>query len=1084
MKEIEIDCQSATRDINNVYGNQYIFNKPVFKLIGHAGALDKVELQIKELDRVDYLNQLRKQLSEKKLISRKTIVEDICNLLDDHSQIIIYGDPGAGKTVILNEIAGAEAVYLSIKGKSVDRVLRHLVKSFGVPYDDCDRDGIIDLIEGFLQHTSNFFLIDHCDNNQEIINTLVSIEKFDNKFIFSSRNRNIAGSFQIVDYQVLTFNEGEIMEFLEINQIDVDDLRLSDLITASQGNPLYLYYFANHQIKPLPAGLIEYESAIWRSLSAREREILSFVSVSVFPITLNVLRDSYISITQETCSPMMFTEMLSGIDFLLKRNESMNEIFHLSFRDFMLDELMAMGLVDSYRKIIGNACFAHNEIVHATILLLDIENEKIKPYIFGSAHSLYNIGYIDYAQRLLLCALKTYDAKHELYELGYAHYHLSNIYKDFSDFSNAYYHIDEAQKIFEIIDEEELLLAVLAFKAVYLAEEGKKKESLEIVNNIINSLQDDQLQQALAFVNITKIYIYFNQYKVGAEYGKKALEIFIELKDINGIQISILNYSACLANIEEEELATKYLEDLLESKNFSISQHVKAAILNNLTSCYRKSGDYEKAKQYCIESIRIVRKLGLNDKVAMNLLNLGNVYRDVKDYKRCEAIYRQGLKIAEDCNCTKEVGRAFELIANIYNAQDKYLEAKEAAINSIKASSLVRDDFRIAESYIEKANANKKLGLIKEYVDDLNNAIIHYLNENFSDKAIFYLFEMTNIAKKNELKSSVDESIRLIKEVIDNFEQIDILGLIDNLKESSETVDNINAIEIMEKILRKYILDENNLNIAYPFIYFVTLCKKELDKGGKDRYCMLLNSIEAEISNNNKLMILLAVLIEQSNYLLEFKEVEKIIEDLVKSIDGLYYREKSDGTGIFTICWEKNVIIQILSTRQDITEFKIALSMSLILKAREEYIVSRIKNFNEDSLEIYVLNHDTFVSEIQEISDELFFEPVSAVFGERVGYDIAVPIILCKNYMERSDFVTSEDNKAFVWILMNLYRVLISHFSHLSIEEFGRTNVKEASQFVKSIMLQIDNKEREDFWKVEFNINSVNPVFSEIKKRQ
>ncbi|MDI3477785.1 MAG: hypothetical protein PWQ59_1310 [Thermoanaerobacterium sp.] len=1083
MEDLSDKIQTAGRDINNVNGPQYIFNNPIMRLTGREGNFNEGELKILELEKDDYLKELNKQLAEKNLIERNWVIKDIQNILDEKNQVIIYGNPGVGKTVIMNELViDRDAVYISIKGKSIDRVIRYLVNSCGLPYDG-DREGIIDLFEGFLKSSSKYFLIDDCESNPELITTLLSIEKFDNKFVYASRNKNIAVEYQIDSYEISTFDEGEILEFLKVNEIKVDDLVLTDLIVASQGNPLYLYYFTKHQIKPLPKGLVEYQSAIWRLLSVDHKEILSCVAISTFPITLITLRDSYKLITKKDCSPMAFLELLSELNYLLKRNDSTYEIFHLSFKEFLLDEITDKGIADLYKREIGNACFNNNEIVNASVLLIDVKDKKIKPYLFESAHILYHSGYIDLSQKLLLAALEFYDTNDELYEIGYAHYHLSNIYKDFSNNSLAYSHIEEAQKIFEDLGEKKLLSAALTFKALFLAEDGQKKESFEIVDQIIDNLPEDKQQQALAYVNISKIYLCFNQYKAGAEFARKALEIFIELKDSFGIQISILNYSGCLANIEEEELATKYLEDMLNSENIEISPQVRAGILNNLTSCYRKSGDYDKAKQNCIEAIKIVRQLGLNNKVAMNLLNLGNVYRDEKNYEKCETIYKQGLKIAKEHNCKKEIGRAFELIANIYNLQKKYPEAKDAAINAIKISSLVKDDFRIAEAYIEKANANKGLGLIDEYVDDLINAVKHYLQENFYDEAIYHLFNVCNIANENKFTTIIHESIELLKEVVDKTNQIDIGEFVNKLKERNEIIDNSSALEIIEKMLQKYLLDVNAVNTVYPFIYYITLCKREFDRGGIDRFKIMLLSIQENIRNNSNLLNLLAVLIEQSNYLLKLNEVEDIIEILVDSIDGFYYREISDGSGIFTICWDNNVIFQVLSTKQDLTEFKIALSISLILKSSEQYIKSKIENFHEEFLEIYVFNYDTFNREIQEIGEKAISEPISAIFGERVGYDIPVPIILCKNYNERSDFAINDNNKAFVWILMNLYRVLISHFCHIPANEFDKKYAKDASKFAKTIMFPKANKENEDFWKIDCSFKLIN-VFSGFNKHK
>ncbi|HBV89245.1 MAG TPA: hypothetical protein DEF42_21950 [Desulfosporosinus sp.] len=364
-------------------------------------------MKILELEKVDYLKELNKQLDEKKIIQRNWAIKDIQSILDKKKEVIIYGGPGVGKTVIMNELViDKDAVYISVKSKSIERVIRYLVNSFGLPYD-CNGEDIIDLFEGFLQSSSKHFLIDDCESNPEIITTLLTIEKSNNKFIYASRNKNILGDFQIEDYGISTFDDGEIQEFLKINEVKVDDFVLTDLTVASQGNPLYLYYFTKHQIKPLPKGLVDYQSAIWRLPSVDHKEILSCVAISPFPITLNTLRDSYKLITNKECSPMAFLEMLSEINYLLKKKDLTYEIFHLSFKEFLLDVITVEGIADLYVREIGNTCFKNDEMVCATVLLVDVKDKKIKPYLFESAHILYHCGYIDFLKSYYMLLLSS-----------------------------------------------------------------------------------------------------------------------------------------------------------------------------------------------------------------------------------------------------------------------------------------------------------------------------------------------------------------------------------------------------------------------------------------------------------------------------------------------------------------------------------------------------------------------------------------------------------------------------------------------------------------------------------------------------
>lgn len=1067
MEEIDEEKKCVLRDINNVNGSQYIINNSIVEIKNDTSNSMATSLKVKEFERVDYLKLLNDYCSKKKIVYRKKVIDDINNILDEENQILLYGDPGIGKTTLINELSkDNDSIYISLRGKSLKRVLKYLIESIGISFDVKDDDDLLSVFESMLQVCCKRFFIDDCECDVKTFQEILNIEKFKNVFIYASRNKNIAGTYAVSNYEVKPFNEKEIIAFLsnEENSDIVNVIEFQELIKNSKGNPLYLYYYSIYQITPFPKDLLEYQIAIWNSVSSEEREIMSCITITDFPISMDVLKTSFEIITNSKKSPMQFLDSISQIEFLLKINENSYEIFHPSFKEFIVSELKKSGVLNYYKKVVGNVCFDCENYIEATLLLINIESKLIKPHLFYTAHILYAHGYLELSIKVFESALSIYNEDEESYEFAYINYHLSNIYKDLHNIEKSYQAIEQAIKYFSKCEDKEMYILSMTFKMNFMAEDGRKEEALSVLDILLHNMPEEPQYQAIIYINISKTYLGLNQYKLGAESAKKAIEIFSLLNDSRGIERSILNYSACLGQLNEEELALEYLEKLMDSKEVKKEPQLKAGILNNLTACYRKKGMFKEAKISCIQSIRICNRLKLEAKVVMNLLNLGNVYRDEREYDKCERVYLKGLEIAKKLNYKKEIGRAWELLANIYRIQKKFNEAIESATSAIEESSLVNDNFRVAEAYIERAYANKELGLLQEYVNDIDKAIINYLQEEFIDEAIYYLFRSFSIHYELNQLELAKKNIEILENILVNKVLSDYSKLQNNFEDLNGKIDKEKLLELNKILFEKYIESQSQINIVQNYIGFTSLCKQSIDNGGKDIFIEVTKKILDNLKHNKNLINVLAFGIEQSKDLLGFNELEQIVDKLQREIDGFYYRELYDGNGVITISWDCDIIIQINSHKTDLMQHKIAIALALIIKSNERFFYDKIKDSNINGIEFFVFDFLTYTNQIDNISEESFKEQMSAIFLISKDKDNPHIIILHKDYSEISDFNINDNNKAFVWILMILYTTIINHFDNdeMVVWKDDEQIAKESRMFVEEITGVNNNKTDKD----------------------
>lgn len=137
-------------------------------------------------------------------------------------------------------------------------------------------------------------------------------------------------------------------------------------------------------------------------------------------------------------------------------------------------------------------------------------------------------------------------------------------------------------------------------------------------------------------------------------------------------------------NSEEEGLSYLfYAQDLAEKNNLEDNL---TSIYNNIAIVYSTNGKLELAKEYFNKALNLNKKLGARDKTAINLINLGIVMEELKEYSKANEFCLQALEIFEEYKDTVNISVVLNSIGNIYYNENKF----EAANNHYKqALSLI-----------------------------------------------------------------------------------------------------------------------------------------------------------------------------------------------------------------------------------------------------------------------------------------------------------------------------------------------------------------------------------------------------------
>jgi len=217
-----------------------------------------------------YIDILREDLSNKKLVVRALEIETIEGLYDELSQFIIHGVPGIGKTVLINQFTEqhSNAVYISAKNKSPLSIFSYLTNKIrrlnNEDLLECENlEYSQNALRAELQKTEHLFIVDDCEKDFETAKYLIGLDKYKSKFIFITREIEIFKPCNIHSYPLSPFSEDETKIFLAANNITLDIIEFNNLYLSSKGNPLYLYYFSKYQVNSLPKDIQSYQDSIW-----------------------------------------------------------------------------------------------------------------------------------------------------------------------------------------------------------------------------------------------------------------------------------------------------------------------------------------------------------------------------------------------------------------------------------------------------------------------------------------------------------------------------------------------------------------------------------------------------------------------------------------------------------------------------------------------------------------------------------------------------------------------------------------------------------------------------------------------------
>jgi tetratricopeptide (TPR) repeat protein len=224
----------------------------------------------------------------------------------------------------------------------------------------------------------------------------------------------------------------------------------------------------------------------------------------------------------------------------------------------------------------------------------------------------------------------------------------------------------------------------------------------EKLNNKVHLIQ--------AYIKLGWFYQLSGQYDKANQLYDKALNLSRQLKDKQGEALALRKLAVWHIEKKDYELALGFLT---KSASINLENPNNFDSVKNLASDYFDIGlvftnknDYPAAKYFYEKSLKIFKRLKLNNELSDCYFNLGEVYFYEKEYQKALEYYFKGLKVDQQQNNKANLSSGYNMIGELYLEIDDLIKAEIYFKQALESSEKVNN------SQPDLALASYNLGLL------------------------------------------------------------------------------------------------------------------------------------------------------------------------------------------------------------------------------------------------------------------------------------------------------------------------------------------------------------------------------------
>jgi len=185
----------------------------------------------------------------------------------------------------------------------------------------------------------------------------------------------------------------------------------------------------------------------------------------------------------------------------------------------------------------------------------------------------------------------------------------------------------------------------------------------------------DTLGTIYLFIGIH--YNNFNHPNKALLYFDRELEIARDLNNQEKESAALNNIGLVYLDYFNEQGYDKALEYFNKSLQFTSDPSMITIIYNNIGNVYLDKGDKNKAVEYYKKAVEFAQKADYHTATALDMLNLGNQYTDLKNFSEAQYYLQKGLLMLQKLGDKYWEWEGYDYFGRLYLAQNQKGLAKE-----------------------------------------------------------------------------------------------------------------------------------------------------------------------------------------------------------------------------------------------------------------------------------------------------------------------------------------------------------------------------------------------------------------------
>jgi len=212
---------------------------------------------------------------------------------------------------------------------------------------------------------------------------------------------------------------------------------------------------------------------------------------------------------------------------------------------------------------------------------------------------------------------------------------------------------------------------------------------------------------------------------------------------------NLIYYSDPELDLELNERINQLCLENLEKDLPKIERHyylfAQSGAINMIGVYHKKKGDYEKAIDLYLQSMKISESINNQRGISMSANSLGNLYSDQGDYLQAKFFYQQGLEIDKELGNKSDIASSYVNLGQVYMKQGNNAQAIDYYLKSLKIQEELDDIYGMALSYVNIGLINHKLQENETALEYLGKAKANFDSLGYKYGSAACLTNMGNI---------------------------------------------------------------------------------------------------------------------------------------------------------------------------------------------------------------------------------------------------------------------------------------------------------------------------------------------------